>query len=76
MYAQAFNVIEKFRGARNLARAIQRSPSTVYKWTYEMDKGGTDGLIPSSALELVRRAAKIHGIELTADDLDVTKVRP
>jgi hypothetical protein len=72
MYAQAHNVINKFGGARRLATAINRDPTAVYKWTYPAKRGGTDGLIPSSALPLIMEAAELLDVKLTANDLNPT----
>src|SRR4051812_8862454 len=71
---QAERVIAKFNGARKLAAALQRvssrHPSRVYRWTYSTARGGTGGLIPSSAMADVFRAAVLEGVVLTADDVD------
>lgn len=77
---QAARIIAKFGNARRLSRvlgdiaeiegnqAIYRSPATVYKWTYPRSRGGTGGLIPTSAVPHVRHAARIDGIYLTTED--------
>lgn len=69
MKTQADRVIEKFEGAPRLAELIGRDDSTVYRWTYPREKGGTGGVIPGNALVLVIRAAKQEGILLTDADL-------
>lgn len=66
---QAERVIAKFGGVGPLAEAIGRNPSTVYKWTYPRTEGGTDGLIPASSLRRVLKAAREHGIFISATDL-------
>lgn len=66
---QAQSIYKKFGGARNLARLLGKNPSTVYRWDYPKTKGGTDGLIPSSALREVIKLAFLHGILITAEDL-------
>lgn len=74
---QAARVIAKFGNARRLAEATQRladpslhrSPHVVYRWTYPKSKGGTNGRIPSSALEAVLAAARLEGILITPADL-------
>lgn len=74
--SQAQRIVDKFGGARRLASALHaadpsyaRHPSNVYRWLYPREKGGTGGVIPTSALPLVITAARIEGIYLTADDL-------
>lgn len=69
---QAANIIERFNGARKLALAIrqsnpeaERSPSTIYRWTYPRNKGGCDGRIPNGAWPAVLDAARYVGIFLT-----------
>lgn len=52
------------------ATALSCDVATIYKWTYPRDKGGTDGLVPSSAMPAVLKAADVLGIELTSEDID------
>ncbi len=74
---QAMNIIDKFGSAAELCRAIKFSnpekyhlnESSVYRWMYARDKGGTGGEIPSSNMRAVLRAARYSGIILTVDDL-------
>lgn len=74
---QAQRVIAKFGNARRLSEAtrrladesLHRSPHVVYRWTYPKERGGTDGRIPSSALDAVLAAARLEGIFITAADL-------
>ena len=70
LFKQAEKVIEKFGGTAKLANALNCDPATIYKWTYPKDKGGTDGLIPSSTMGAVLNAADVLGIDLTSDDID------
>lgn len=67
--SQAQRIFDKFGNARKLATAIQRQPSSVYRWCYPKNKGGTGGLIPSSALPDVLEAARRLGIFVSSDDL-------
>lgn len=74
---QAQRVIAKFGGARQLAQALsrlelgkRRDAANVYRWTYPKSKGGTGGLIPSSAMADVLEAARLDGVLLTAEDID------
>ena len=71
---QAGRIFEKFGGARGLMRALAaigkpKNPATCFKWTYSRAKGGTGGVIPSSALPDVLMAARHEGILITPDDL-------
>lgn len=70
MFKQAQNIIDKFGGTAKLANALTCDPATIYKWTYPKDKGGTDGLVPSSTMPAVLKAADILGIDITSEDLD------
>jgi len=64
MTNDALFIIEQFGGAKALAKAINKDPATVYRWTYAKNKGGTGGLIPSSALHKVRDAANSLNITI------------
>jgi hypothetical protein len=74
---QAQRIIEKFGGARSLARAldklgdpnVKRDPSVVFRWSYSKAKGGTGGRIPSTILDAVQAAARLEGILITPLDL-------
>ena len=70
MHTQAQKIIDKFGGAPRLATALNCDVSAIYKWNYEKEKGGTDGLVPSSTMPAVLKAADVLGIELTSEDLD------
>lgn len=72
---QADRLIDKFGGARALTRALQEAgfdinPTSVYRWTYPRDKGGTGGVIPHHSLQQIIVAARNDGIFLTTEDLD------
>ncbi len=75
---QARNIINKFGTAAELCRALKFAnpdpkdhwnESSVYRWTYPREKGGSGGEIPPHALRAVLRAARYSGIVLTLDDL-------
>lgn len=70
MFTQAQKIIDKFGGAPRLASALRCDVSAIYKWNYPKEKGGTDGLVPSSTMPEVIRAADVLGIELSSEDLD------
>lgn len=65
---QAQRIIEKLGGVNVVAKHTGRSRVAVYKWTYAKDNGGTGGLVPSSAVPVVKAAAKALGVRLSAED--------
>lgn len=68
MYSQAHRVINRFGGARRLARLLGFEPSRVYKWTYPREKGGTDGLIPAAVVPKVQALAELEKVTLSESD--------
>jgi hypothetical protein len=72
---QAGRIIKRFGNARRLAALMTKvtgqkcDPSRIYRWMHPRDKGGTGGLIPSSAMEAVLACARAAGIILSAADL-------
>lgn len=47
----ALQIIEKLGGALAVAEGLKIDVSSVHKWTYPKEKGGTDGRIPSKRQE-------------------------
>lgn len=68
MSKQAENIIKKFGGAGRLAVALGKPRSTIYKWTYPTEKGGTGGVIPHWNYGAIKEIADLNGIELTEED--------
>lgn len=73
--SQSERVIGKFGSAPNLARALLAigSPKTVtsiYRWVYPKEKGGTGGLVPPQAWDAIIKAAHYEGIQITSEDFD------
>ena len=79
---QAERIIRKFGNARDAARALSlaadkgligrshvRTPATIYKWTWSAARGGTNGQIPNSAIAALKKAGRLVGVLITADDL-------
>lgn len=71
-YNQSAKVIARFGGEARLVAALAAinepiSRITVYRWNYSRPYG-TDGMVPSSAVERVQRAARQEGIFLTPAD--------
>jgi hypothetical protein len=65
----AQTVIDKFGGHEEVAKIVGRHPISVRRWTYDREKGGTGGLIPSELQSLLLEKARKRGLDLTADDL-------
>lgn len=55
-------VIEVFGGVRKLARALNKTPSTISKWQ-------KTGRVPSSSQEDILQKAEAMGLDVTAEDL-------
>jgi len=65
---QAKRIIEKFGGARRLARLLGLAPATVYKWDYPMARGGTGGLIPVEYHQPLLDLAAAERVDLSPED--------
>lgn len=75
LVTQADRIIKKFGGVLKLGIALKnvgcgRSISTIHKWTYPREKGGTGGQIPTAILFDILQAAKLAKVKLTDEDLD------
>lgn len=86
-YTQAGRVFTKFGNARRLKMALddladhtkddshRREYTAVCRWNKPKGQwGGRDGLIPSSAMISVLKAARLKGIVLTERDLAPTPI--
>ncbi len=79
VYPQAEGIIRKFGGAGELCRVFktmypdnpenQWNESSIFRWTYPKEAGGTGGYIPQTAMRIVVKAARYCGIVLTVEDL-------
>lgn len=76
MLLDAKKIINLFGGIKPLANAIGKDPATIYRWTYPKNKGGTDGRIPSSAIQVIQQAANSLGISLTANNSNPSSQAP
>lgn len=65
----ATRAIAAFGGVQALAKAIDRDPSRVHRWTYPEERGGTGGRIPGTAVRAILAAAARLNIALSANDL-------
>ena len=72
-YGQAARITALFNGPSALARALNISRVTVYRWNYAKPLG-TDGLIPAAMVERVQMAARLEGIVLTPKDWEPNRV--
>jgi hypothetical protein len=77
IYPQAEGIIKKFGGAGELSRIIKAicpdpkdhwNRSSIYRWTYPVESGGTGGEIPARAMKTIIKAARYAGIVLTPKD--------
>lgn len=73
--SQAERVIKRFGGAYKLAKLLvgtaePRTPSSVYRWTYAKEKGGTGGVVPARLWPHLFEAARMAGILVTDEDTD------
>ena len=72
---QAERIIKKFGGPGRLASILEqigrsKHRSSIYKWVYPREKGGTGGLVPTAAWPDVFAAARFEGVLITAEDID------
>lgn len=66
-YNQAAKVVARFGGESRLAKLLNVSRPTVYRWQYKRPYG-SDGLIPSAQVDQIKRIARIQGVLLTEKD--------
>lgn len=64
----AHNVITKCGGVAEVARITGRNATAVYKWTYPRKRGGTDGIIPTSAMRQLTDAMQRGDVDLKPAD--------
>lgn len=71
---QANRIMKKFGGPKALWSALrlvgrELSLVSVYRWKMPKEQGGTGGLIPTSNLPFIIRAARVQGIIISETDL-------
>jgi hypothetical protein len=64
----AGRVIAKCGGAQAVADMVGRHVTTIYKWTWSQDKGGTGGYVPAKLQVRLIAAARARGIDLSHAD--------
>ena len=60
----ATTIINLCGGIERVAQMTGRSEIRVRRWTYEKDRGGTNGLIPSDVQPVLLLEARKAGIDL------------
>lgn len=70
---QSERIIRKFGGIHELRKVLTalgkpRNASSIYRWLYTKEKGGTGGLIPVHIWSTLFAAARLQGILLTPED--------
>lgn len=64
----AKHIITKCGGAKRAAELTGRHWSSIYKWTYPREQGGTGGLVPAEAQAELMGAARRGEVDLTPAD--------
>lgn len=67
----AKSVIAKAGGAAIVARITGKERSTVYRWMWPADQGGTGGLIPADDQQTILAYAIEHGLKIKPSDFFV-----
>ena len=67
----AKQIIKKCGGVAATAAIAGRTPSSVYKWTYTKQQGGTDGIVPRAAQEKILAATKSGLVDVILRDFYV-----
>lgn len=74
-YPMAEKIIKKFGSIRLLRSCLEAvvgkdapSLSTIYRWLYPREKGGTDGQIPTRNIPHIMQAARYAGVMLEPQD--------
>lgn len=64
----AGRIIEKCKGAKAVAELLNLDVSSVHKWKYPTERGGTGGLVPANRQQELLEKARRAGIELDPED--------
>ncbi len=64
----AQRIIDKLGGTRVVADALKIAGTTVYRWTYPVERGGTGGVIPIKRMHQMISYAQKKGIRLSIKD--------
>lgn len=60
----ANTIIKMCGGFSAVAQMVGRSEIRIRRWTYEKERGGTGGLVPSDLQQPLLRLARDRGIDL------------
>lgn len=71
----AKSVIAKAGGAALVARITGKTRSTVYRWMWRIEDGGTGGIIPADDQQVILTYAIEHGIRIKPSDFFVVANR-
>lgn len=61
-------IIMRLGGARVVANALRIAATTVYRWTYPVERGGTGGTVPIKRMNQIIAYANKRGIKLSVKD--------
>jgi hypothetical protein len=64
----AKHIIQKCGGAQVVADMLSLDVSSVHKWKYALEKGGTGGVIPAARQQELMNRANARGIKLRPSD--------
>lgn len=68
----ATTIISICGGFQAVADMTGRTLTRVHRWTYPKEKGGTNGLIPSDAAQVLMAAARARGLPLEPEHFFLT----
>lgn len=69
----ASDIIAKFGGVQKVADLTGLSATQIHRWTYERERGGTGGLVPTKHQQPLLDAARERGIDLSEADFFATR---
>lgn len=64
----AARVIEKCGGVAAVSKLTGRAAPSIHKWRHTKEKGGTGGLVPTEAQDLLMKAAQRGEVDLLPED--------
>jgi len=68
-YTPAEWVIKQFGGPSALGRALDKSPSSISRWTSPKNQKGLDGRVPSMDQAKILQLARENDFDINCDDL-------
>lgn len=68
MYEPATSLIKKSGGHETVAKWTGASLTSVYRWTYSKDNGGTGGRVPQERIQVWIDKARENGIKIKHAD--------